>query len=71
MIYTHKETGASDTREGWIASYDAQELEARGLTAEAAFDADEGVTLIATTVAALDAEDNDLAHEMALYDLEE
>ena len=43
--YTHKETGTTDTREGWLCSYDAEELEVRGLTAEEAFDADEGVTL--------------------------
>lgn len=44
--YTHKETGSVDTREGWIASYDPQELEERGLTAEQAFDEDDGVSLI-------------------------
>lgn len=44
-MYMHKETGSVDTREGWIASYDAEELEARGLTAEEAFAEDEGTTL--------------------------
>lgn len=44
-IYTHKETGAQDTKDGWVASYDTEELEARGLTAEQAFDADLDITL--------------------------
>ncbi len=44
--YTHKETGATDTREGWLSSYDPQELAARGLNAEQAFKEDEGHTLI-------------------------
>jgi hypothetical protein len=44
--YIHIHTGAIDTREGWVASYDSEELEARGLTAEQAFDEDEGVTLV-------------------------
>lgn len=43
--YMHTGTGSIDDREGWIESYDAAELEERGLTAEAAFAADEGVTL--------------------------
>ena len=46
--YMHKETGATDTREGWEASYDPEELEARGLTAAEAFDEDEGETLLET-----------------------
>lgn len=44
--YMHVETGSVDTRDGWISSYDPQELEDRGITAEQAFDEDEGVTLI-------------------------
>jgi hypothetical protein len=46
LHYMHKETGSTDTREGWEASYDPEELEARGLTASEAFDEDEGETLI-------------------------
>jgi hypothetical protein len=46
--YMHKVTGAIDTKDGWIASYDAEELASRGLTAEEAFSEDEGVTLIVT-----------------------
>jgi hypothetical protein len=34
-----------DTRDGWIASYPAEELAERGLTAEEAFALDEGITL--------------------------
>jgi len=48
--YTHRETGSTDTREGWEASYDPQELKARSLTASEAFDEDEGETLIETEV---------------------
>ncbi len=44
--FLHVVTGTLDTREGWVASYDREELEARGLTADEAFAADEGVTLI-------------------------
>ena len=44
--FMHIHTGAIDTREGWVASYDAEELAERGITAEQAFDEDEGVTLI-------------------------
>jgi len=47
----HIETGSTDTREGWIASYDPQELAARGLNAEQAFNEDEGHTLIETAPA--------------------
>ncbi len=46
--YMHIVTGSTDTREGWIASYDTDELDARGLTAEEAFDEDEGVSLVET-----------------------
>ena len=45
MKFIHKETGSVDDRDGWITSYSAEELEERGLTAEEAFDEDEGVTL--------------------------
>jgi hypothetical protein len=48
MKYMHKETGAVDDRDGWIASYTTEELDRRGLTAEEAFTEDEGVTLIVT-----------------------
>lgn len=44
--YMHIHTGSVDTKEGWMESYDAEELAARGLTAEEAFIEDEGVTLI-------------------------
>jgi hypothetical protein len=44
-IYIHSETGAQDDREGWIGSYDPEELEERGISAERAFDEDEGQTL--------------------------
>ena len=44
--YIHIHTGSIDTREGWIASYATEELDERGITAEQAFDEDEGVTLI-------------------------
>ena len=44
--YIHIHTGAVDTREGWLASYSRDELEARGLPAEEAFLEDAGVTLI-------------------------
>lgn len=44
-LYMHKETGSTDTAEGWISSYDAEELEARGLTAAEAFAEDVDVTL--------------------------
>lgn len=43
--YMHVKTGTQDTREGWIESYDAEELKERGLTAEQAFDEDVGNTL--------------------------
>jgi len=39
--------GSSDTREGWIASYDPCELEERELSAPQAFEADDGRTLLA------------------------
>jgi hypothetical protein len=42
----HKETGSVDTRDGWVSSYCTEELDERGLTAEAAFAEDEGKTLI-------------------------
>jgi len=48
--YMHVETGSVDTREGWIASYDKEELEQRGLTAEQAFAADEGKTLVESDI---------------------
>ena len=44
--FMHIVTGAIDSREGWIASYDTDELTARGLTASEAFDEDDGTTLI-------------------------
>lgn len=44
--YIHIHTGSIDTRDGWIASYATEELDERGITAEQAFDEDEGVTLI-------------------------
>ncbi len=44
--YMHVHTGSVDTKDGWILSYDAQELIDRGITAEQAFDEDDGVTLI-------------------------
>jgi hypothetical protein len=47
--YMHKETGSIDTRDGWISSYDPEELGERGMTAEQCFDADEDVTLFAVT----------------------
>ncbi len=43
--YMHKETGSIDTKEGWIASYDRDELEERNLTAEEAFEEDEDRTI--------------------------
>ena len=43
--YIHIITGAEDTKEGWILSYLPEELEARRLTAEEAFEEDEGTTL--------------------------
>jgi hypothetical protein len=49
MFYMHKETGSIDSRDGWIASYSADELDARNLTAEQAFNADEGETLFQIT----------------------
>jgi len=45
MNYLHIITGSIDTKEGWIASYPAEELEVRGLTAYQAFEEDEGNTL--------------------------
>lgn len=48
-VYMHKETGSRDTERGWIASYPAEELERRNLTAQEAFRADEGKTLIKIT----------------------
>jgi len=42
--YMHKMTGSVDTREGWAASYNKEELSGRGLTAQEAFDEDEGET---------------------------
>jgi hypothetical protein len=48
-LFTHVHTGAIDTQEGWVASYDSEELEQRGLTAEQAFDEDESTTLLETT----------------------
>jgi hypothetical protein len=49
MFYMHKETGSIDNRDGWIASYDTDELDARKLTAEQAFGEDEGETLFQIT----------------------
>ena len=45
--YMHKETGAVDTKGGWIASYPQEELAERGLTAVEAFAEDEVISLIA------------------------
>lgn len=56
--YMHKETGSVDTREGWIASYNAEELEERGISAEEAFDFDEGDSLI----------ELDETHERVIFD---
>jgi hypothetical protein len=47
MTYMHKETGTIDDRAGWIASYTAEELQERRLTAEQAFREDVGSTLFA------------------------
>ena len=44
--YMHIHTGSSDTAEGWISSYDPEELAERGVSATDAFDADKGKTLI-------------------------
>lgn len=44
--YVHVGTGSISTKEDWVASYDKEELEHRGMTAEEAFSEDEGVTLI-------------------------
>jgi len=44
--YILKDGSVIDTREGWIASYSVEELELRRLTAEEAFEADVGNTLI-------------------------
>jgi hypothetical protein len=49
MNYMHVETGSVDTRDGWIASYDPEELDERELSAEEAFDTDLGVTLLEVT----------------------
>ena len=49
MFYIHKETGAFDSQSGWIESYTAEELAGRGLTAEQAFEEDEGETLFCIT----------------------
>ena len=46
MKYIHIHTGSIDTREGWIVAYSLEELEERKLTAEQAFNEDEGETLI-------------------------
>lgn len=46
MTYMHKETGTIQTREDWICSYDSEELEARGISAEQAFKEDQGRTLL-------------------------
>lgn len=45
QFYTHKETGSVASMEDWIEGYDQQELAARGLTAEEAFEEDDGTTL--------------------------
>ena len=42
----HVETGATETKEGWISSYSVDELAERGITAREAFGEDEGNTLI-------------------------
>jgi hypothetical protein len=57
--YLHVETGSVDDREGWIASYDAEELAERGLSAVEAFEADEGRSLIA-----VDPEDRFRLHQL-------
>ena len=44
--YMHMQTGAVDVREEWIEAYSEEELERRGLTAEQAFQEDDGETLI-------------------------
>lgn len=49
MFYMHNETGSIDNRGGWITSYPADELDERKLTAEQAFNEDEGGTLIQIT----------------------
>lgn len=41
MKLKHEATGWVASREEWVASYDADELEERGLTAEEAFAEDE------------------------------
>ena len=45
MKYMHIETGSIDTKEGWINSYDPEELERRNLTARQAFIEDVEKTL--------------------------
>jgi hypothetical protein len=45
-MYMNIETGSVDDKEGWIYSYDREELEARGLTAEKAFEEDECYSLL-------------------------
>jgi primosomal replication protein N len=47
-LYMHKETGSTCTKAGWRLSYQQEELEARGLTADQALAEDIGRTLFPT-----------------------
>ena len=54
-LLIHKETGSVDTREGWLASYDPEELAERNLTAEEALISDLFRTLFPIEESTLDA----------------
>ena len=49
-LYMHVETGSCDTKEGWISSYDKEELSERGIDAESAFEQDVGSTLMKVVI---------------------
>lgn len=48
-IYMHIETGETDTKQGWVYRYDAEELDIRDISSEDAFLEDVGNTLFEVT----------------------
>ena len=47
--YMHIVTGEVDTRDGWMSSYDDEELSLRDISAMDAFESDLGQTLLEVT----------------------
>lgn len=48
-MYMNVHTGSVDTRDNWLLSYTEEELEDRWLTAEEAWEEDEGTHLLEVT----------------------